>query len=293
MGTNEADMQAIYDVFTARNGGPNHGRGGIGRPPSSGGFPIDEWGITAHGLFAAAKAAERHLSAFRIDGARVIVQGFGNVGQAIARKLAAEGARIVGASDITAGLFRPEGLDLEELSAARLRPEGLSGYREAAPARFSAEALDRLLECPCDLLVPAARPHAIHSGNVAEIRARLVLQGANNPVAPTCEIRLHERGIASLSDFIVNAGGVIAGAVELKADRDPAFDRKVRSDGGSGRHFLEKLVSRVIAANVAETFDRQRKSGMALVWKAAAIQLAKERLVTERFRVLSELEPRA
>jgi glutamate dehydrogenase/leucine dehydrogenase len=222
----------------------------------------------------------------------VIVQGFGNVGSAIAAKLSAAGARIVGASDVTCGLYNAKGLDMVELSAARLRPYGLSGYQGATDTHLVPETLDKLLELPCEILVPAARPDIIRETNAGRITARLILQGANNPVRPSCEGQLHRRRIANLSDFIVNAGGVIAGAVELKADKDPKFDRQVRSDGASGRMFLEKLVSRVIADNVAEVFIRQKRSGSNILWKAAAMQLAKERLTSGRSQVLPELEHR-
>lgn len=289
MGTDEVDMQRVYNVFSKNHGRAHHGRGAIGRPPATGGFPIDDWGITAHGLFAAAQAAEKHLPDFRIAGARAIVQGFGNVGHAIAEKLAAAGARIVGASDITGAVYQPEGLDLNELSAARRRPDGLAGYRGRIQTRFDPGTLDRLLERSCDLLIPAARPNAIHEINVTQIQAKLILQGANNPVRSICEHYLYKKGIVNLSDFIVNAGGVIAGAVELKADMDPDFDRTVRSDGASGRLFLERLVSRIIGENVAEVFDRQKKSGSKLNWRDAAVQLAKERLNSEKTRVIPEL----
>jgi len=291
MGTDEKDMQAVYDFFSMKSGKPQHGRGGIGRPPSMGGFPIDEWGLTAHGLFAAAREAERQIPGFQISGSRVIIQGFGNVGHAVAAKLAAAGAIIVGASDVTCGLYNAKGLDINELSAARRRPYGLAGYQGATDTHLVPEALDRLLEHPCDILVPAARPDIIRETNAGRITARLILQGANNPVRHSCEGQLHRRGIANLTDFIVNAGGVIAGAVELKADRDPEFSRKIRSDGASGRLFLEKLVTRVVAENVAEVFGRQKRAGSNILWKAAAMQLAKERLTSEKLRVLPELEP--
>ena len=126
MGTNETDMQTIYEVFAAKNGAAHHGRGGVGRPPAKGGFPLDEWGITAHGLFAAAIAAEKHVQDFRIRDSSIIIQGFGNVGAPIAEKLASLGARIVGASDINAGLFNPAGLDVAELLAIRHGRDGLA-----------------------------------------------------------------------------------------------------------------------------------------------------------------------
>ncbi len=122
MGTDEQDIQLIYDIYSAKLGTKDHRRGGAGRPPELGGVPIDDWGLTAHGLFAAAETLETIDSGLDLNHCDVVVQGYGNVGSRIAEKLAARGARIVGASDIHAALWNPEGLDLETLRTARSNP---------------------------------------------------------------------------------------------------------------------------------------------------------------------------
>jgi glutamate dehydrogenase/leucine dehydrogenase len=280
MGTNEADMQTIYEVFSRRHGGAHHGRGGVGRPPAQGGFPLDEWAITAHGLFAAAIAAEKHVPDFRISGSSVIVQGFGNVGAPIAQKLAALGARIVGASDINCALYHPEGLDVDELCAIRRDKAGLAAYGGPVRTRFDGENLDQLLEQPCVLLVPAARPHAINAQNTPLLNTRVVLQGANNPADLVCEYFLqHRRGVHSLTDFIVNSGGVIAAYVEAKADVDAAFRARVMAEDGTGRAFLEKLCTRIITENIDEMYARLRDSRRAdITLREIAFEMAKDRL---------------
>lgn len=278
MGTNETDMQTIYEVFAGRNGAPHHGRGGVGRPPGQGGFPLDEWAITAHGLFAAAVAAEKHVPGFRIKDASVIVQGFGNVGAPIAEKLASLGARIVGASDINAGLYHPAGLDLPQLLAIRKGRNGLAGYSGEVTRRFDGDHVDGLLEMPCAILVPAARPHAIHAENTPRIHTRLVLQGANNPADLVCEYFLqHRRGVPSLTDFIVNSGGVIAACVEAKADVDAEFRARVMAEDGTGRAFLEKLVTRIITDNIEE-MARRLEGRKDATWREAAFEMARDRL---------------
>ena len=280
MGTNETDMQTIYEVFARRHGGSHHGRGGVGRPPAQGGFPLDEWGITAHGLFAAAQAAEKHVLDFRIKNSSVIIQGFGNVGAPIAQKLASLGARIVGASDINCALYHPEGLNVDELCAIRRTKTGLAGYTGPVRQRFDGEHLDRLLEQPCVLLVPAARPHAIHAQNTPHLNTRVVLQGANNPADLVCEYFLqHRRGVFCLTDFIVNSGGVIAAYVEAKADVDAAFRERVMAEDGTGRAFLEKLCSRIITENIDEMFGRLRDSRRRdITLREIAFEMAKDRL---------------
>jgi glutamate dehydrogenase/leucine dehydrogenase len=280
MGTNEADMQTIYESFSARNGAPHHGRGGVGRPPAQGGFPLDEWAITAHGLFAAAMATERHLADFRVKDSSVIIQGFGNVGAPIAEKLAAAGARIVGASDINAGLYHPDGLDVPALLAARSRREGLAGYGGPVKQRFDGEHLNRLIELPCTLLVPAARPHVIQPENAPHIHTRIVLQGANNPADLVSEYFLqHRRAIVSLTDFIVNSGGVIAACVEARADVDAAFRAEVMAEDGTGRAFLERVVTRIVTENIDEMFSRRAGHRVRdITWREIANEIARDRL---------------
>jgi glutamate dehydrogenase/leucine dehydrogenase len=273
-------MQTIYEVFAQKNGAPHHGRGGVGRPPAQGGFPLDEWGITAHGLFAAALAAEKHIPEFRIKDSSVVIQGFGNVGAPIAEKLAALGARIVGASDINAGLFNPAGLDVAQLHAIRRGPDGLAAYTGPLKHRFDGEHLDRMMEMPCTILVPAARPHAIHPENTPHINTRLVLQGANNPSDLVCEYFLqHRRGIVSLTDFIANSGGVIAAFIEAKADVDADFRARVMAEDGIGRAFIEKVVTRIITENIDEMFARRAAHrAKDITWREIAHEMARDRL---------------
>jgi len=279
MGTDEKDMQLIYDVFSRMNGAPHHGRGGVGRPPDRGGLPLDEWGLTAHGLFAAARTLEGRNHGFQIEGARVIVQGYGNVGSPCARKLANEGARVVGVSDIHAALYNPEGLDLDELDSVRRHREGLGEYSGPVKLRFGPAELDDLLALPCDMLVPAARPDAITERNADSVQARVILEGANNPVSPGVERYLaRKHGVICMTDFIVNAGGVIACAVELRMDTDTAYRNRVLDEDGCGRAYMEELVYRIVSTNVEAICDRLGKGGGDRTWRDAALDLAEHRL---------------
>jgi glutamate dehydrogenase (NAD(P)+)/glutamate dehydrogenase (NADP+) len=288
MGTSEEDMQLLYEVFTELSGHPGHGRGGVGRPPEKGGLPIDAWGITAHGLFAAARVTEDLVDDFSIEGTRVIVQGFGNVGANIAAKLAAVGAVVVGASDITGALYRKDGLDLEELMSLRREPAGLAGYAGPADEKFGHDSLESLLELPCDVLVPAARPDAITSANADRIDTRVVLQGANNPVPKVVEYYLRRsKNVLSLTDWIVNAGGVIGCAVELKMDSDEKYRDKVLAGGQDGRTYLEDLVYETVSRNVREMFERAasaKKRGEDKILREHAFEMAEHRLADEKLR---------
>jgi glutamate dehydrogenase (NAD(P)+) len=163
---------------------------------------------------------------------------------------------LVAASDSRAAVHRPEGLDLEALTAFK-RETG-------SVARFpGARTLPRaeLISLPCDVLVPAARPDTLRADNAALVKARLVLQGANIPATPEAEAGLHARGVLCVPDFIANAGGVICAAVEYH--------------GGSESAAFAAIAER-IRRNTAEVLERAR--GQALLPRQAALDLARERV---------------
>lgn len=278
MGTDENDVQLIHELYSRRLGTEHHLRGGASRPEEKGGIPIDGWGLTAHGLFAAARTLENHIDDFRLKGAWVVIQGFGNVGAPLAQKLSRAGARIVGCSDIHAALWDPEGLVLDDLLATRGHPEGLAGYPRPTPVKWLDERRDWLLEAPCDLLVPAARPDAIGAKNADRVDCKVVLQGANSPSSKTTEYYLeNRRGILCLSDFIVNAGGVIGCAVELKQTAEPDFRESLLARGA--RAFTEDLIDKTISGNVAALLIRLRQAEKKdRIFREEALGLAEEKL---------------
>jgi len=208
MGTDETCMAWVRDEI---------GRS-VGLPREVGGIPLDEIGATGWGIRHAAEIAIRYCS-FSLNGARVAVQGFGAVGQHAARFLAAEGAVLVAAADSGGTLYAAKGLDIEAL--ARLKSEGKSVVAHPRGEKLSREAV---VGVECDIWIPAARPDVIHEGNVDRLRTRLVLEGANIPITPAAEHRLHEKGVLCVPDFIANAGGVICAATEYRgASESEAF----------------------------------------------------------------------
>ena len=274
MGTDEDDIQIIYEHHSNKLQTKFHCRGGAGRPFENGGIPIDEWELTAHGLLAAALTIENLFDNFRLKNSKVIIQGFGNVGCPTAIKFHQKGASIVGASDINCALWNPTGLDISELSKIRNNKGGLSQYNKPVAKRFGPDKLDWLLEAPCDILVPAARPDVITSKNIDRIDCRIVLQGANTPSSKPVEYYLkHRRNILSLTDFIVNAGGVIGCAVELNIMKDPSYANKVRAKGL--RAYTENLVFDTVSKNVQEIYKRIKGGS---IFRDTAIDLAYERL---------------
>ncbi len=276
MGTNEKDIQIIYDNHSRSLGTEIHSRGGAGRPIENGGIPIDDWELTAHGLFSAIKTLATLDEKLDLSKATFIVQGYGNVGAPIAGKLQESGATLVGASDINIALWSPEGLNVQALNNIRKMPGGLKNYPFKVSKRFSSEKLDWLLEAPCDILIPSARPDAITSRNVDRIQCRYILQGANTPSSKPVEYYLYNRRkILSLTDFIVNAGGVIGCAVERNMLVNDSYAKKVKTVGI--RTYVEDLIFKTISNNVREIHKRMNNNSDT-IFRDSAWEFALERL---------------
>jgi glutamate dehydrogenase (NAD(P)+) len=218
MGTDETCMAWIEDEI---------GRA-VGLPPELGGIPLDQIGATGFGLAVCAEAAQA-TAGIELRGARVVVQGFGSVGQHAARCLAERGAVLVAAADSTGAVIDPDGIDVTALITIKAKtgrvhdyPRGQKGERDA------------VIDVPCEIWIPAARPDVIRADNVDRLQARLVLQGANIPMTAEAEARLHARGVLAIPDFIANAGGVICAAVEHRGGtQESAFGtiaEKIRSN---------------------------------------------------------------
>jgi glutamate dehydrogenase (NAD(P)+) len=206
MGTDEECMAWIRDEI---------GRV-VALPREVGGIPLDEIGATGFGLGHVADVAQEFAD-LALDGARVAIQGFGAVGSHAARFLRQRGAMVVGVADSRGTLHHPEGLDVDAL--VDLKAAGKSVVDASVGERLPREAI---VGIDCDIWIPAARPDVIHSDNVDELKARLVIEGANIPVTEEAERSLHARGVLCVPDFIANAGGVICAAMEYQGATESA-----------------------------------------------------------------------
>ena len=257
MGTDETCMAWVGDEI---------GRA-VGLPAALGGIPLDEIGATGFGLLHAADVAARHLG-LELRGARVAIQGYGAVGRHAARFLAERGARLVAVSDSRSAIADPDGLDVAALAQLKREGRSVGDYPRG-------RALDRdaLIGIDCDVLVPAARPDVVREDNAGEVKARLVLEGANIPLTAGAERLLHERGVLVVPDFIANAGGVICAAMEY---------------AGATQAAAFAAIAEKILANTAAVLDAARHRG--LTPRAAAIELATARvraaMATRRFRIM-------
>ncbi|MBN1455302.1 MAG: Glu/Leu/Phe/Val dehydrogenase [Methanomicrobia archaeon] len=216
MGTDEECMAWIKDEI---------GRA-VGLPCEFGGIPLDELGATAWGLSHATDVALEYRD-FDMDGARVVVQGFGAVGKHAARFLTEKGALLVGAADSRGTIYNPRGLDVDALIALKDAGKSVAHYKNGEKLDC-----DAVIELECDIWIPAARPDVITETNVRRLKTRLVMEGANIPITRGAEHWLHENGVLCVPDIIANAGGVISAAMEYRgASPSAAFqtiEEKVR-----------------------------------------------------------------
>jgi len=197
-----------------------------------------------------------------------------------ASKLSDVGALITGVSDIQGGLWHPKGLNIEELNAIRREPGGISNYSSKVEKWLGPDQIDWLLEAPCDILIPAARPDAITARNADRIQCRKIFQGANTPSNKMTEYYLqNRRGIVSYSDFIVNVGGVIGCAVELKMTLDTAYRDRVVAQGENGKTYTDQLIYNTVSSNIRTLIDRLAdQKSHDRIFREEAMQLARERL---------------
>jgi glutamate dehydrogenase (NAD(P)+) len=141
----------------------------------------------------------------------VIVQGLGNVGYHAAKFLSEEdGCCVVGVIERDGAVWSSQGLPIERLKQHLTNTGSIKGFEQT---EFIAQGAS-MLERDCDILIPAAMERAIHKGNAAQIRARLIVEAANGPTTFEADTILRERGVAILPDLYVIAGGVVVSYFE-------------------------------------------------------------------------------
>jgi glutamate dehydrogenase (NAD(P)+) len=139
----------------------------------------------------------------QIDGSRVVVQGFGNVGSHAARLIDERGGIVVAIADKTGGIFNEKGVDIAEAIAYYKENGSLDGFDGG-----DAISNEEVLASDCDILVPAAMENTVTEDIAPHIKARVVVEGANGPTTPKADEILRENGVTILPDILANAGGV-------------------------------------------------------------------------------------
>ena len=206
VGTDPRVMAWIFDTYSMNKG---HSVLGVvtGKPLTVGGS-LGRLEATARGaLYCVVEAlARRGLS---MQGLRVAVQGFGNVGSYLALFLQEEGAKVIALSDSRGGIHNAAGIDVKAAMAFKQETGSLQGLQGTEKITN-----DELLLLDCDLLAPCALEQVITTDNADRIKAKLICEGANGPTTPTADEILEDRGILVLPDVLANAGGVVVSYFE-------------------------------------------------------------------------------
>ena len=232
--TNEQIMAWFSDTYSMHVG---HTSTAVvtGKPVEMGGS-LGRREATGRGVMITARESAKHLG-FELTGSRVAVQGFGNVGSIAAELLALQGAKIVGVTDWKGGVQNPTGLDIPKLIAHVAEHKTVLGF-----AGGDALGAADVFKLDAEILIPAALENQITEDNAGDIKAKLIVEGANGPTTPDAHKLLHERGVFVVPDILANAGGVTVSYFEWVQDRHGYF-------------WTEKEVNERLEAKMVEAFD--------------------------------------
>jgi glutamate dehydrogenase (NAD(P)+) len=233
--TNEQTMAWIMDTYSMHVG---HTATAVvtGKPLDLGGSR-GRLEATGRGCMLVALQALKRFG-IRPEDARVVIQGFGNVGGMAARLMAQAGFRVVSILEIDGAVHNPNGLDILGLMAHRKETGSITGFPQAEDID-PAEAM--FLDC--EVLLPAAKENVITSQNAARVRARILCEGANGPSTPVADQILAANGVFVIPDILANAGGVTVSYFEWVQDRQGFF-------------WNEELVNQRLEEMMVENFGR-------------------------------------
>jgi glutamate dehydrogenase (NAD(P)+) len=259
--TNEQTMAWIMDTYSMHVG---HTETAVvtGKPVEMGGS-AGRREATGRGVMIVARESAKHVG-FDIKGARIGVQGFGNVGSVSADLLAGIGAKIVAVSDWKGGVYNAAGLDVPALIEHTRRNKTVAGFGAAEPLTN-----DQLFALELDILIPAALENQITMANAPGIRARVIVEGANGPTTPDAHQHLHDRGVFIVPDILANSSGVTTSYFEWVQDR-------------YGYFWTEKEVNDRLEAKMSEAFTAVARTATSfnVDMRTAAYILAIDRVAT-------------
>jgi glutamate dehydrogenase (NAD(P)+) len=261
--TNAQIMAWMMDTYSMNVGATATGVV-TGKPLHLGGS-LGRVKATGRGVFVTGREAGGRPG-LKLDGARVAVQGFGNVGSSAAELFAQAGGKIVAAQDHTGTIVNANGFDLADLIPHVNATGGVAGFK-------GGEAIDNeaFWDVACDILIPAALEGQINAARANRIKARLVLEGANGPTVPAGDDILADRGILVVPDVICNAGGVTVSYFEWVQDFSSFFWTE---DEINLR--LDKIMAGALK-NIWDTADRHK-----ITLRTATFAVACERILIAR-----------
>ncbi|MGH9167672.1 MAG: Glu/Leu/Phe/Val family dehydrogenase [Acidimicrobiia bacterium] len=215
LGTNEQVMAWLMDTYSQHVG---HSEPAVvtGKPVALGGS-VGRKEATGRGLISLLPAAASHTG-LDLEGARVVVHGFGNVGRYAALAASQVGCVVVAVSDISGGIYHPMGLQIADVMRWADEHRLLKDYPEATLVTN-----DELFELPCDVLIPAAVGGVITKANADRVKASIIVEGANGPTTLEADDILNEMGVLIVPDVLANAGGVTVSYFEWVQDLQNYF----------------------------------------------------------------------
>jgi glutamate dehydrogenase (NAD(P)+) len=213
--TNAQIMAWMMDTYSMNVGATTTGVV-TGKPIHLGGS-LGRVKATGRGVFVTGREAARRLG-LNLDGARVAVQGFGNVGSSAAELFQQAGAKVVAIQDHTGTLVNARGFDFAELMPHVRETGGVAGFKEGDTIDG-----DAFWDVDCEIMIPAALEGQLTVDRARRLKAKLVLEGANGPTHPAADDMLADRGILVVPDVICNAGGVTVSYFEWVQDFSSFF----------------------------------------------------------------------
>lgn len=263
VGTNAQVMAWMMDTYSMNVGSTTTGVV-TGKPIHLGGS-LGRVKATGRGVFVTGMAAAKHIN-LDITGARIGVQGFGNVGSVAAQLFASEGAKVISVQDHSATLYDASGIDIDALIAWQTENGKIKGFPGAADV-----SPDAFWLYDYDIVIPAALEGQITAQRAEGLSCRLVLEGANGPTVPQADDILRERGIIVLPDVICNAGGVTVSYFEWVQDFSSFY--------WSEDEIYQKL-DKIILNAFDDVWNKSQQLKISL--RTAAYAIACERILTAR-----------
>jgi glutamate dehydrogenase (NAD(P)+) len=231
-----------------------------GKPISMGGSQ-GRREATGRGVSIATREIARRIG-MDLKGATVAVQGFGNVGSVSAYLVHDLGCKIVALSDVSGGIYNAKGIDPRDVLRYIAQKKFVAGYPGSEAVSNS-----ELLELPVDILIPAALENQITEKNAANIKAKLIVEGANGPTTPEADVILNKRGAILAPDILANAGGVVVSYFEWVQDLQSFFWEEDEINAN-----LERIMVKAFN-DVMDTAERHK-----INMRTAALALAVQRV---------------
>jgi glutamate dehydrogenase (NAD(P)+) len=259
VGTNASTMAWIFDTYSMNKG---HSVLGVvtGKPLTIGGS-LGREEATARGSLFCLESALQHTGR-SMEGLRVAVQGFGNVGSFFAKFAAEAGAKVIAVTDSTGGIHNTNGVDVAAAFAHKRGGGSLSELKGG-----DAITNDELVTLDCDVFAPCALEQVVTEENADAVKAKIVVEGANGPVTPAADDILESKGVLILPDVVANAGGVVVSYFEWVQGLQEYFWKE---DEVNAR--LNEIVSRAFD----ETWATREERGVSM--RMAAYGLAVQRV---------------